>query len=271
MKFSVFFLALFGAGALARSTSKERSEAYDKYCPEKHRKEVEISPGLTVRILCDSVGRYSGEKISGFDTPRECAEECSDRPECVGSNWDQAQGFCLVSDGKPPPGGGSRRRGSIQMIIVEDNSDDPDGPDGPNDPDGPDGPDDPDSSCDDICDECASKVKKCNCNDDRVNCGYTDGAQFKKGGRKYTAHCNKLDDPGYASLKSFTADSVEDCVAACSNYPNNKCKRAIWSNNAASGGKTPCYLRDWTNSPCEPTKDSAAFSSAHVHDKKCSN
>ena len=120
--------------------------------------------------------------------------------------------------------------------------------------------------------------------------GYNDDQVFNNGGKTYTAYCNKrkslsisywtsscsnlsalgpVDDYGGANLKYFVADSVKACVKACSEYPDNKCKRAIWQTSAASGGQTGCWLREWNNVDCVPTTKSTAYSSAHVHDSKC--
>lgn len=118
--------------------------------------------------------------------------------------------------------------------------------------------------------------------------GYNDDQVFNNNnGKTYTAYCNKrkllsisyrtssysnrstltpVDDYGGANLKYFVADSVKACVKACSDYPENKCKRAIWQTSAASGGQTGCWLREWNNVDCVPTTKSTAYSSAHVHD-----
>ncbi|KAJ5041854.1 hypothetical protein NUH16_003259 [Penicillium rubens] len=109
----------------------------------------------------------------------------------------------------------------------------------------------------------------CNCGNSDIQCGYNDEQVFNNGGKTYTAYCNKLDDYGGANLKYFVADSVKACVKACSEYPDNKCKRAIWQTSAASGGQTGCWLREWNNVDCVPTTKSTAYSSAHVHDSKC--
>ena len=78
-----------------------------------------------------------------------------------------------------------------------------------------------------------------------------------------------VDDYAGTDLKYFVADSVKACVKACSEYPDNKCKRAIWQTSAGSGGQTGCWLREWNNVDCVPTTKSTAYSSAHVHDSKC--
>jgi hypothetical protein len=132
--------------------------------------------------------------------------------------------------------------------------------------------------------------------------GFNDGALVTHNGKNYKTFCKKcklskmhsmngkhlfgcnfsimvysnneffviVDDNGGVTLPGWsgkTLDTAEDCIQACTDYPNGECKRAIWR---PTGSTVSCYLRKWNNVACTPTTtDPYGWNSAHLVDEKC--
>ncbi|KAJ5290749.1 Serine/threonine-protein kinase ppk4 [Penicillium atrosanguineum] len=106
---------LFCASLLSVALAQSSAAQYDAVCPGKVAEE-EISPGLTVRYTCDTLGDYDlSSRVKG-STIKQCAELCKAAAQCTGSTWDRDSSYCYLSGSSK----GKARTGSIFMEEVEE-------------------------------------------------------------------------------------------------------------------------------------------------------
>lgn len=119
MKSYFLFSLSFAIGIQAQSTATQQ---YNSVCPALHGQEHEISPGYTVKYMCNTRGS-NGAVHSNIDSPGACAALCESSPDCAATTWAYASRKCQLHLQAEPSG---TYTGRLHMQHVEE---DPLGPD----------------------------------------------------------------------------------------------------------------------------------------------
>ncbi|KAJ5556522.1 hypothetical protein N7494_000437 [Penicillium frequentans] len=106
---------LLCASFVSFATAQSPAAQYNAVCPGKLAEE-EISPGLTVRYTCDTLGDYSSSSLTKGKTMKQCAELCKAAAQCTGSTWDRDTSYCYLSGTSK----GKARNGSVFMEEIEE-------------------------------------------------------------------------------------------------------------------------------------------------------
>ncbi|CAI7590373.1 unnamed protein product [Penicillium bialowiezense] len=243
----------------------------------------EIIPGYKVEYTCGLRGPHTPPRVADVTSAQQCAKHCQDKPGCTGSSWSVKFSTCFVATGT-----GDVEPKEQQWYLYMKNVTPPPPP-----------PVEETnqaviSRCDQLRDQCIQGFSGLKCEEGDGNqggeegdgnqggeeqgngegvvatggnpssqcSGFNDRAVLTNKGQKYNLYCNKFDGPSsyLPGWGGIIVDSPQACIQACTDYPDKKCKRALWSKSS----RPHCYLREWHNAPCEAKADSPAYDTANV-------
>ncbi|CAI7609586.1 unnamed protein product [Penicillium bialowiezense] len=252
MKLQPLLVSLLASGAFAQTVTEDD---YEDLCGEKDGSKDTILPGYT--YTCNTLGPHSGEPVAGIASAEDCAGLCQNRRGCTGSSWSVRDSTCSVGTGAGDSG--STRQGwTLYMKNLT-----PPPAEEPSEGGSQAGA----SVCNRLRDQCLQEMQnsQCSCTGNGGagggNSGGTgedngsggDGGLGQTGGdpNKQSHYGSALS--GWSEKK---VDTVEECIQGCNDYPDQKCKRAMWW---VSGERFGCTLKGWgtstaptTEQVCEP-------------------